>query len=78
MKIRVVRSGRKHKVGNARIIAALAGAGPPMQDGNKLVFTGEDHSGVELEIIPVPDSTGRADWAVIHAMPTAWRRKHVD
>jgi hypothetical protein len=74
MRVRVVRSGRKHRVGKAHILAAMVNAGLPVSVGDQLFFVGVDDRGVELEVIAVPDDSGRADLAVIHAMPTFWRR----
>ena len=73
--MRVARSGRKHKIGNAHILAAMANAGEPMSVGDQLLYVGADDRGVELEIVAVPDDSGRADLTVIHAMPTALRRR---
>ena len=73
--MRVARSGRKHKIGNAHILAAMANAGEPMSVGDQLLYVGVDDRGVELEIVAVLDDSGRADLTVIHAMPTALRRR---
>jgi hypothetical protein len=43
-----------------------------------LVFIGVDDRGVELEIIAVPDDRNPDALAVIHAMPTAFRKKKAD
>lgn len=72
--MRVARSGRKHKVGNAHILAAMVNAGTPVVVGDQLVYLGVDDRGVELEIVAVPDDSGRAELTVIHAMPTTFRR----
>lgn len=74
-KVRVARSGRKHKIGNARILAALRHAGVPEVIGDALYFVGRDDRGIELEIIAVPDDRNDSDLTVIHAMPTAWRNR---
>lgn len=73
--VRVARSGRKHKIGNTHILAALVNAGQPVLVGDQLLYRGPDDRGVELEIIAVPDDSGRGDLTVIHAMPTAMRRR---
>jgi len=39
------------------------------------LYVGLDDRGRELEIIAVPDDSGRADLTVIHAMPTVLRRR---
>lgn len=75
MKVRISRSGRKHKIGNAHILAAMVSAGEPMLVGDQLIYIGPDDRGIELEIVAVPDDSGRADLTVIHAMPTALRRR---
>jgi hypothetical protein len=48
--IRVVRSGRRHKVGVAHIVAVM-NAVSPIQVGDQLLFVGVDDRGIELEII---------------------------
>ncbi len=50
----------------------------PVKLGDRLVFIGEDDRGVELEIIAVPDDRDPDALAVIHAMPTAFRRKRAN
>lgn len=71
----VARSGRKHGIGNAHILAAMANAGEPVSVGDQLLYVGADDRVIELEIVAVPDDSGRADLTVIHAMPTALRRR---
>ncbi|MGN7799091.1 hypothetical protein [Leifsonia sp. 22587] len=73
MLIRVTRSARKHRIGNAHILAAMMDAGEPTAEGDALRYVGRDDRGVELEIIAVPNDRGDG-LAVIHAMPTEWRR----
>ncbi len=73
MKVRVARSGRKHRIGNAHILEAMLDAGEPVAVGDQLLYVGVDDRGVELEVIAVPDDSDRADLTVIHAMPTIWR-----
>jgi hypothetical protein len=73
MNIRVVRSGRRHKVGNRRIIEAMANAGKPTVIGDRLHYVGADSRGVELEVIAVADDRSPGGLAVIHAMPTGYR-----
>lgn len=74
MVIRVVRSGRRHKVGNGRIIEAMADAGEPMVIGDQLHYLGTDAHGVELEVVAVPDDRHPGGLATIHAMRTGFRR----
>ena len=73
MKIRITRPGRKHRIGAAHIAAAIENSGGPTLLGDAYWYWGNDDRGIELEIIAVPDDTGRADLSVIHAMPTAYR-----
>jgi hypothetical protein len=70
----VTRSGRRHRIGNAHILAAIVDAGEPAVEGDSLVYVGRDDRGVELEIVAVPNDKGDG-LAVIHAMPTEFRRK---
>ncbi|MDQ2748720.1 MAG: hypothetical protein M3Y44_04205 [Actinomycetota bacterium] len=46
----------------------------PIQIGDQLLFVGADDRGVELEIIAVPDDRNPETLAVIHAMPTEFRK----
>lgn len=75
--IRVVRSGRRHKVGNRRIIEAMAAAGKPTVIGDQLHDVGTDARGIELEIVAVPDNRKPGGLAVIHAMPISFRNREV-
>jgi len=74
--VRVVRSGRRHRIGNAHILAAMANAPPPTlvdtEDGRQLHFLGADDRGIELHVIAVPDNRREGGLAVIHAMPTSY------
>jgi len=58
--VRVVRSGRRHRIGNAHILVAMANAPVPTlvetEDGSQLYFLGLDDRGVELHVIAVPDN----------------------
>lgn len=76
-RVRVVRSGRHHRIGVAHI-QVVVDAVDPVKLGDRLVFTGEDDRGVELEIIAVPDDRDPDSLAVIHAMPTAFREKRAN
>ena len=71
--VRITRSARKHRIGNAHILAAMIDAGVPTVDGDALVDIGRDDRGVELHIIAVPDDRGEG-LAVIHAFPNEWRK----
>ena len=73
---RIARSARTHRIGNAHILEALTRAHsttPVGTDGYLLI--GVDARGVELELIVVPDDRDEDGWVVIHAMPTAWRKR---
>lgn len=59
-----------------RILTAMRSAGTPLVlQGEQLLYIGTDDRGVELEIIAVPDNKRPAGLAVIHAMPTYYRRR---
>jgi hypothetical protein len=64
-RVRVVRSGRHHRIGVAHI-QVVVDAGDPVKLGDRLVFIGEHDRGVELEIIAVPDDRDPDALAVIH------------
>ena len=72
--MRVTRSGRKHRIGNVHILAAMIDAGEPTVEGDALVYIGRDDRGVELHIIAVPDDRRPGGLAVIHCMPNEWRK----
>jgi hypothetical protein len=72
--VRVTRSARKHRIGNEGILIAMKDAGEPEVIGDALHYVGRDDRGIELEIIAVPNDRGDGV-AVIHAMPTAYRRR---
>ena len=76
MRVRITRSARKHKIGNAYILAAMADAGiPEPLEGGKLLYVGTDNRGIELEIIAVADDKYPGGLAVVHAMPTHYRKE---
>ena len=77
MEIRVTRDGRKHRIGNAHILAAMIDAGEPeVEEGSDaLVYIGTDDRGVELYIIAVPDNRRPGGLAVIHCTPNEWRNR---
>lgn len=74
--MRVVRSGRRHKIGNAHILAAMINAGEPVvvdtELGPQLHYVAADDRGVELHVIAVADDRRPGGLAVIHAMPTSY------
>ncbi len=53
----------------------MVNAGEPVLLGDQLLYLGPDDRGIELEIVAVPDDSGRAELTVIHAMPTRLRRR---
>ncbi len=75
--LRVVRSGRRHKVGVAHIVVVMNTV-DPIQVGDQLLFVGVDDRGIELEIVAVPDDRNPETLAVIHAMPTEFRKGQGD
>jgi len=75
MQFRVTRPARKHRIGNAHILAAITNAGEPTIEGDAETYIGPDDRGVELRIVVVPDDKRPNAWAVIHAMPTSYEKK---
>ena len=75
VQIRITRPARKHRIGNQHILEAMRNAGDPVIEGDAMVYVGLDDRGVELEVVAVPDDKHDGGIAVIHAMPTALRRK---
>ena len=75
VQIRITRPARKHKIGNQHILEAMRNAGDPVIEGDAMVYIGLDDRGVELEVVAVSDDKHDGGIAVIHAMPTALRRK---
>jgi len=73
--IRITRSARKHRIGNAHILAALASASEPIIDGDARTYIATDDRGLELAIVIVPDDRNEGSWAIIHAQPTHYPRK---
>jgi hypothetical protein len=72
MRFYLTRSSRRHKIGKAHVLAALANAGTPtvLPNGN-LYWLGVDDRGVELEIIAFI-AVEDPNLAVIkHVFPTA-------
>jgi hypothetical protein len=76
VRFRVGRSARRHKIGNAHILAAIVNAGEPVvvenDLGPQLHYVGADDRGVELHVIAVPDDRNSDGLTVIHAMPTSF------
>jgi hypothetical protein len=64
-------------IGVAHIVAVM-NAVDPIRIGDQLVFVGVGDRGIELEIIAVPDDRDPETLAVIHAMPTEFRKGQGD
>jgi hypothetical protein len=72
----VARQARRHKIGKAHLLAALAAAGDPVlgQDG-LLHWIARDDRGLELHIAGRPSREDPDDLTVIvHCMPTDLER----
>jgi hypothetical protein len=72
---RITRSARRHSVSAGRIREALSGARLVRVEGDAALYVGTDARGLELEMVLVPDARRPGAFAVIHAMPTAWREQ---
>jgi hypothetical protein len=76
--VRFTQSARRHRIGKAHALAAMANAGDPIRlpagEGldQRLIWIGHDDRGVMLEVIAVeqPDYL-----LVIHVMPLSYRRQ---
>ena len=78
-RIRFTRSARKHRIGVARVRAAMENAGEPEivpavspETDDRLFWIGMDDRGVELEVVGLIRADGTL--LIIHAMPTFYRR----
>ena len=80
MRFYFARSARRHKIGKAHALAALANADSPMisTDGDErtqLHWIGEDDRGVELHIVGRPSTEDPQNFIVIiHVQPTDQRK----
>jgi len=76
VRFKFTRSSRRHKIGRAHTLAALADAGTPgVMDNGDLEWTGRDDRGIELHIVAFIDEDD-PDLAVIkHVFPTALKEK---
>lgn len=72
--IRVSRSARKHRIGDARILNAMQSAGLPVPlEGDAWLYVGNDpKTGEPLKVIAVPDDKQKSDLTVIHCSPLEW------
>jgi len=70
------RSARRHKIGQAHALAAIATAGDPIvtqePDGPRLHWTAEDDRGIELHIIGRIAAEDAHTVIVYHVMPTSF------
>jgi hypothetical protein len=78
VKVRVGGDARKHRIGNAHILAALMNAELVDVIGDQARYIGPDDRGVELELILVPDDRNPDAFTIIHAMPTGFRERRTD
>ena len=72
--VRVSRSARKHRIGDARILTAMQSAGVPVPlEGGAWLYVGDDpKTGRPLKVIAVPDDRGKSNLTVIHCSPLEW------
>ena len=79
MRLKLTQAARKHRIGAARIAAVIGTIEPTVgtrSSGEPEFSWGPDDRGRELEIIGVlVDIAGEPAMLIIHAMPTALRRK---
>ena len=80
MRLKLTQAARKHRVGAARIAAVISTIEPTVgtrpSGEPEFSWAGPDDRGRELEIIGVlVDIDGEPAMLIIHAMPTALRRK---
>jgi hypothetical protein len=72
--VRVSRSARKHRIGDARILSAMQSAGEPVPlAGDAWLYVGNDpKTNRPLKVIAVPDDRGKSNLTVIHCSPLEW------
>lgn len=75
MEVRVSRTARKHRIGNAHMLHALTNATSTTAHGDAYSIIGTDDRGIELHLIIVPDNRNPEGWTIIHCQPTSQRRK---
>ena len=73
MRFYFTRSSRRHKIGKAHALAALANAGEPEVDGTRLEWIGRDDRGIELHIVGKVASENPDLIVIRHVMPTDLR-----
>ena len=76
MRVQFTRSARRHKIGKAHALAAIANAGTPvvLPNGN-LEWTGDDDRGIELHIVAFIAAEDHDLALVKHVFPTALKGK---
>lgn len=76
MRLQFTRSARRHKIGKAHALAAIANAGNPtvLPNGN-LEWIGDDDRGVELRVIAFIAAEDHNLALVKHVFPTALKGK---
>lgn len=78
----MTRAARRHRIGNAHILAAIQDAGTPtiVEDarGPQLHYVGIDDRGVQLHVVAIPDNRREGWLAIIHAMPTSFTETHFE
>lgn len=76
MEARVTRSARQHRISAGRIREALMSESLRLVRvlGDTALYIGTDDRGLELEMVLVPDDRNPGGFAVIHAMPTSFRK----
>jgi len=76
MRFYFTRTSRRHKIGRAHALAALASAGDPIvEPGGDLRWHGPDDRGVVLEIVGFVSSEDEDLIVIKHIMPIEFRRK---
>jgi hypothetical protein len=72
--VRVSRSARKHRIGDARILSAMQSAGEPVPlEGDAWLYVGNDpKTNRPLKVIAVRDDRGKSNLTVIHCSPLEW------
>jgi len=73
MRFYFARSARRHKIGRAHALAAIANAGPALVDQDSLTWTATDDRGVELHIVGKIAAEDPDLIIIRHVMPTDLR-----
>lgn len=76
MRFYFTRSSRRHKIGRAHALAALANAGEPtVMDNGDLRWVGRDDRGVELELVAFVAEEDPELAVIKHVFPLALKEK---